>query len=103
MFKLSFQIALVCCALLLPGAGTPSYALSLTDPVSDWPCVLETEREKVATLLATVVGGPPDLDEYFFEKCIDDMAWEPNFYERQIRDAANGCAFMSTLVFAETD
>jgi hypothetical protein len=96
------KMTLGCCALLLFGAAAPSYALSLTDPVSSWPCVLESEREKVAALLAIVVGGRPELDEYFFEECITELAWEPNFYARQIRDVANGCSYMSTLAFSDS-
>jgi hypothetical protein len=99
---LKLKTTLACCALLLFGTGAPSYALSLTDPVSSWPCVLESEREELATLLTTVVGGRPELDEYFFEACIAELAWEPNFYARQIRDVANGCSYMSTLVFSDS-
>ena len=85
-------------------AQAPSYSLSLTDRVSDWPCVLETKREEVATVLVTLVGqGRAEMDEHFFEQCIAGLALEPNVYDLQIRDAANGCAYLSTLVFGESD
>ena len=95
---------LVCSAVLSLGVNTPSRSLSLNDPVSSWPCVAEGEREDVASFLVTLAGqGRPELDEEFFEKCIADVALEPNLYARRIRDAADGCVYNSTLVFAESD
>ena len=97
-------LILACSAILLLGVNTPSHSLSLNDPVSGWPCVMEGEREDVASFLVTLAGqGRPELDEDFFEKCIADVAIEPNLYALRIRDAADGCAYMSTLVFAESD
>jgi hypothetical protein len=97
-------LILFCSAVLLLGVNTPSHSLSLNDPVSNWPCVAEGEREDVASLLVTLAGqGRPKLDEEFFEKCIADVASEPNLYARRIRDAADGCAYNSTFVFAESD
>jgi hypothetical protein len=90
-------------AILFLGVITPSNSLSLNDPVSSWPCVTE-ERENVVNFLVTLAGqGRPELDEEFFEKCIADIALEPNLYAERIRDVADGCAYMSTLVFAESD
>jgi hypothetical protein len=91
------------CAICAVARG-PSSTLSLTDPVSKWPFVLESEREKVVSFLVALVGqGQPEMNELFFEKCISDAAWEPNLAQEQIRDAADGCAYMSTLIFAESD
>jgi len=92
-----------CCALLLMLGQAPSYGLSLRDSVSSWPCALESERQRIATYLVNLVGkGRQEMDEQFFETCMADLAFEPNMYELRIRDAANGCAYMSTLIFLES-
>ena len=98
-----FKAMILFCALHAGNVGSIN-TLSLTDHLSKWRCVSEGEREKVVGLLVTLAGrGREDLNQEFFENCIASLAWEPNLYEREIRDAANGCAYMSTLVFAESD
>ena|SRR5215213_4823272 len=98
-----FKAIVLFCAMYA-GDGGPTNTLALTDHLSKWPCVSEAEREKVSSLLVTLAGrGREELNEQFFENCISELAWAPNLYAEQIRDAANGCAYMSTLVFAESD
>jgi hypothetical protein len=94
---------IVVCAICA-GMSVPHSSLSLTDPISRWPFASEAERERIDNLLVLLAGqGRPEMNELFFEKCISDLAWDPNLAERSIRDAADGCAYMSTLVFAEHD
>jgi hypothetical protein len=96
--------AIILSCALCAGTGLPTSTLSLTDPVWKWQFALEAEREKIASLLVVLAGqGRPEMNELFFEKCISDVAWEPNLAQEPIRDAADGCAYMSTLVFAESD
>jgi hypothetical protein len=96
--------AIILSCALCAGTGGPISTLSLTDPVSKWFFVFEAERENVVSLLVALVGhGRQEMNEPFFEKCISDAAWEPNLANQQIRDVANACAYMSTLIFAESD
>jgi len=98
-----FKAMILFCAMYA-GDGGPANTLSLTDHLSKWPCVSDGERDKVANLLGTLVGqGRREMDERFFENCMSELVWEPNQYGKRIRDAANGCAYMSTLVFVESD
>ena len=58
----------------------------------------------VASLLAILAGqGRQTLDEQFFKRCVSDAAHEPNLHDTRIQEMADACAYMSTLVFAETD
>jgi hypothetical protein len=98
-----FKAMILFCAMYAGDPG-PANTLSLTDRLFKWPCVSDAERDKVATMLVTLVGqGRQGMDEHFFENCISELAWEPNLYRKRIREAASGCAYMSTLVFAESD
>ena len=96
--------AIILSCALCAGTGAPSSTLSLSDPVWKWLFALEAEREKIASLLVVLVGqGRPEMNEGFFERCISEVAWEPNLDLERISDAANACARTSTWVFAESD
>jgi hypothetical protein len=97
-----FKAVIFAYAMYVASVG-PNSPLSVTDPVSKWPYVLEAERQKIVSLLVTLVGrGQEEMNEHFFEECISEAAWEPNLHDEQIREAATACAYMSTLVFTES-
>ena len=98
--------AIILACVMSAGTGAPSYTLLLTDPASKWPCVSETERERLASLLVILAGqGRQEINQQFFEQCLSEVVQKnkPNLDDEQIRDVAAGCVYMSTLVFAESD
>src|SRR5215213_7995168 len=88
--------------VLVSAIAIPVRALSPFNIIGDWPCVAYDERLTVASMLAVVAGrGRAELNEEFFVRCIDDLAYNSDLLKKRISDAANGCVIMNTLPYTD--
>jgi hypothetical protein len=92
---------LICVTFLL-NLSSFSYALAPADLMADWICTSSEERRNVASLLVAVAGqGEQEVTEEFFEHCLDDLAHD--LEAKRIRDVANGCMLMRSVIFSEDE
>jgi hypothetical protein len=76
-------------------ANTPSFALSLQDNLSAWSAAAEDERLIVARALTEVASqGLPNLDEEFFESCIDFASAQPELQSKKLGEIGSMCVVM---------
>jgi hypothetical protein len=91
---------LLICMTFLLNLSSFSCALTPADLMADWSCTSPDERQKVASLLVAVAGqGDQEVTEEFFEHCLDDLAHD--LEAKRIRDVANGCMLMRSVIFSE--
>jgi hypothetical protein len=85
-------------AALLAGclvSSTTSFALSLQDRLSAWAAAPEDERLVVARALTLVASqGLPDLNEEFFESCIEFASAQPELQSKKIGEIGSMCVAM---------
>jgi hypothetical protein len=92
MQKWSFVAAVLAGALV---SSTSSLALSLQDHLSAWAGAPEDERLVVARALTVVASqGLPNLNEEFFQSCIDFASAQPELQSKRISEIGSMCVAM---------
>jgi hypothetical protein len=92
MRKWNFVAAVLVGSLV---SSTTSFALSLQDKLSAWSDAPEDERLTVARALTLVASqGLPNLNEEFFESCIDFASAQPELQSKKISEIGSMCVAM---------
>ena len=74
---------------------TPGHALSLQDKLTAWTDASDDERLKIARALSILASqGLPQLDEDFFESCIDFASMQTSLRSKRIGEIGSMCVAM---------
>jgi hypothetical protein len=96
------KVAAIAMALLC--TSVQAHALTPFSTLGDWACADESERLVVARTLVQIAGqGRPQMQEIFFESCIEEAAvGSARFNATTVSAVATGCVFMALTVFSES-
>ena len=95
------KIAAITIALLC--TWSQAHALTPFSTLDDWACADESERLVVARTLVQIAGqGRPQMQETFFESCIEQAVDSARFSSMTVSAVATGCVFMAVTVFSES-
>src|SRR5262245_9385732 len=90
-------VVLAACLAACLAASTPGYALSLQDKLTAWADASEDERLVVARALTLVASqGLSQLDETFFEDCIEFASKQTSLQSKRIGEVGAMCVAMHT-------
>jgi hypothetical protein len=91
-------------AIMLLCGWTHAHALTPFSTLGDWACADEPERLVVARTLVQIAGqGRPQMQETFFESCIEEAAvGSARFNATTVSAVATECVFMALTVFSES-